>query len=584
MRRAERAADIGAVAIMRAGGQDLAGAEEFVAWTASHLRHDYHQAFFGNLRAGHAITAVLKPLDVWVDDQASDHGSVERRSRWIAAAIDDVSGGAGARTPAPDFVGQSDDFHLQQRIRDCWMRAVHGSFAIGWPYDNGGGVFVHRWTGGQVQDFRTASGGTSCIALQDGAQAAFWVSGAIWATYASGGGADNYGYPLGEEHDVAEGRAQSFEKATLVWNRQTGRTVATTSEPGSDKGGRAADGAYLDPMDRDNGKWVISDHSYFRDGAYRMTGWATTRQVLGDGLAQVDTEWTSGPERDGYGLVIKRQDVPSGKLSGYEVYVYPVGRWTLARHDNGEITDLAGFPESDAIRCGPGAQNTVGVICRGGEMTVLINGRAVGTVTDGTYAQGAVGVFTGSKDVEAAFRNLKIDPNYRLPSDGQTVAQDTGGGASGGVPPPIPGAGRFVSAPSKDQYFLPGDTVFVVLDLLPDGSGRLSLRAGDRSGVWEVQPGNWYVPRRVYEVDFGGRWLFNGPTADGIKPFAVRGFEFRWDNSYPGGPPPHFRFRFRSMSGGPWPEWAQRAGVDLGVMQGPTIEVFQADGPPWSDR
>lgn len=60
---------------------------------------------------------------------------------------------------------------------------------------------VHRWGSGYIQDFAGGSGGRGGIMREDGRSKAFWVHGAIWATYSgSHGGAPGYlGYPISDE-------------------------------------------------------------------------------------------------------------------------------------------------------------------------------------------------------------------------------------------------------------------------------------------------------------------------------------------------------------------------------------------------
>lgn len=78
-----------------------------------------------------------------------------------------------------------------------------GKEQLGVPFDNGGGVFVHRWGNGAVQDFRRPDGWASIIMLKDGAGKAFVVHGVIRHryVYSYGGAPGPLGYPIGDQSE-----------------------------------------------------------------------------------------------------------------------------------------------------------------------------------------------------------------------------------------------------------------------------------------------------------------------------------------------------------------------------------------------
>ncbi|MBA3946496.1 MAG: hypothetical protein H0X37_18265 [Herpetosiphonaceae bacterium] len=82
---------------------------------------------------------------------------------------------------------------------------------VGHPFDNGGTIFVHRWTipnkeSGYAQDFRTAGGSKSVIMHGDGRSGAFWVHGSIYSTYMGMGGPGSFlGWPTTNEVTASNG-------------------------------------------------------------------------------------------------------------------------------------------------------------------------------------------------------------------------------------------------------------------------------------------------------------------------------------------------------------------------------------------
>lgn len=100
--------------------------------------------------------------------------------------------------------------------------------------------------------------------------------------------------------------------------------------------------------------------------------------------------------------------------SGYLLLVAANGQWKMTRRDSGKrVTDLTPWRTSQALRTGPGARNTLSVVCHGSLMAAFANGQMLGETQDLRYTDaGGVGPLCGADTVEIAFRNLKIDPNF----------------------------------------------------------------------------------------------------------------------------------------------------------------------------
>ncbi len=94
-----------------------------------------------------------------------------------------------------------------------------GDTAVGTPRDNGGGIYVHVWGAGRVQDFDGGSLGPSTIASADAAATwadkAYVVRGSIRGTWIALGGAPSIGYPIEDEHAGPGGQVQTFEKGCI---------------------------------------------------------------------------------------------------------------------------------------------------------------------------------------------------------------------------------------------------------------------------------------------------------------------------------------------------------------------------------
>lgn len=121
------------------------------------------------------------------------------------------------------LVGIDGSGGIHRKIIDKYVKAG-GQSVVGLPYESGGHPFAKRQGAGWIQTFRL-DGKDRGIAVKDGRAEAFYISGAIWAHYASRGGPTYIGYPISDEYDVRGGRQQDFEKGKLFWSRTTNTVV-----------------------------------------------------------------------------------------------------------------------------------------------------------------------------------------------------------------------------------------------------------------------------------------------------------------------------------------------------------------------
>jgi hypothetical protein len=81
-------------------------------------------------------------------------------------------------------------------IRAAFNRNDTANNNVGWPFNNGGGVWVHTWGSGVVQDFTGGTGGNGSIGLLNGRTEAGYVYGAFQTKWVNTGGAGAVGYPF----------------------------------------------------------------------------------------------------------------------------------------------------------------------------------------------------------------------------------------------------------------------------------------------------------------------------------------------------------------------------------------------------
>lgn len=96
----------------------------------------------------------------------------------------------------------------------------------------------------------------------------------------------------------------------------------------------------------------------------------------------------------------------------YDFELTSQGQFYLRYRNNGKYTNLIQQTSNGAIKRG-GSQNTLLVIANGSDIQLFINGTFVGEVHDGTFANGQIGLVSGtisSTSGNASFTNLVVYP------------------------------------------------------------------------------------------------------------------------------------------------------------------------------
>jgi len=151
----------------------------------------------------------------------------------------------------------------------------------------------------------------------------------------------------------------------------------------------------------------------YRDGKYFISvsatdwlAWDTPGYNFDDFTLQVDVQQTAGDEGNEYGVLFRYVD--EDNFYGFDVS--SDGTFALFKRENGEWSTLVDWQESAHIN--PiGELNHLKVTCLGDRITIYVNDHELVSVTDGSFAQGDVGLFAGTFDVpevEAVFDNLWV--------------------------------------------------------------------------------------------------------------------------------------------------------------------------------
>lgn len=83
----------------------------------------------------------------------------------------------------------------------------------GKPYDNGGGVYAHKWDFGYVQDFEGGATGNGAIF-----ETGHGVAHDFWKTYLEGDNHKRLKFPKSEEYPYQDGTRQDFKGGYMTWD------------------------------------------------------------------------------------------------------------------------------------------------------------------------------------------------------------------------------------------------------------------------------------------------------------------------------------------------------------------------------
>jgi hypothetical protein len=128
---------------------------------------------------------------------------------------------------------------------------------------------------------------------------------------------------------------------------------------------------------------------------------------LSDFLIEVDAAHVAGPIDAEFGLLFHFQD-------GDNFYLYAAnvdGAYSLWKKEDGQWTSLVDWTEDANINAGEGADNRLGLLVEGPQITLLVNDQVLTQVEEQAGFTGAVGLLAGSFDepgVEIAFDNFDL--------------------------------------------------------------------------------------------------------------------------------------------------------------------------------
>jgi hypothetical protein len=164
----------------------------------------------------------------------------------------------------------------------------------------------------------------------------------------------------------------------------------------------------VDDMTSDQG-WLTGPDDFssvvFSDGVMKLTaktalsGWRVSWPVLQDSYLEVTFKTPVCESSDHFGVMFR---VPADSLAskGYLFGVTCDGKYNLRRWTDPNMHTIINWTEDEAITTGENAINKLGILARGSNLALYINGQKVNEVNDNTYLTGKYGVFVGGNAIE----------------------------------------------------------------------------------------------------------------------------------------------------------------------------------------
>lgn len=219
------------------------------------------------------------------------------------------------------------------------------------------------------------------------------------------------------EIDVTQPEATQPEPTEIVETETPPPTPAPTDTPaptptatlaGTDPTLTLGNPTWVDNMDNDD-NWPTGFSEYttikFENGFLKLTaqsdvdGWRVSWPSIDDFYLEASLQTPECGGTDHFGLMFR---VPADSRAG-KGYLFGItcdGRYSLRRWDGSTMHFLVNRTANDAIQKGENVVNKLGVMARGANLALFINGQKVHELSDATHLEGKFGFFVGGTNVD----------------------------------------------------------------------------------------------------------------------------------------------------------------------------------------
>jgi len=165
---------------------------------------------------------------------------------------------------------------------------------------------------------------------------------------------------------------------------------------------------WVDNMNNSD-NWLTGYDQYtaisFENGFLKLTatsdvdGWRVSWPILDDFYLETTLQTPDCEGNDHFGLMFRvPADSQAGK--GYLFGITCDGRYSLRRWNGSTMHFLVNWTTHESIQKGKDVVNRLGIMARGANLALYINGLKVNEVTDSNYLDGKFGIFVGGTNVD----------------------------------------------------------------------------------------------------------------------------------------------------------------------------------------
>ncbi len=285
-----------------------------------------------------------------------------------------------------------------------------------------------------------------------------------------------------------------------------------------------------DTFSRDKGQWTVDEGRdplrTIASGALTLRvpeselfRWAAldAPQAFKDFYVQVDATEDAGPADAMLGIIFRYQDVDNF----YAFLTSADGWYALLKYVDGEVSRPVEWTQTKALKTGEGAQNRLGVLANGRELSMYANDEELDRVQDRSFADGQIAVLAGTNtdgDLEASFDNFSLWNKPGTTSTSPAVGRKSINRSTPTAPQRSAETGdAVVTSDSLNVRGGPG-TNYPVVGALKKGDGvRVVGRTADskwaKLGFSEVQEAWASAQYLAFNIDLAGVAVAKAPAA-----------------------------------------------------------------------
>ncbi len=188
--------------------------------------------------------------------------------------------------------------------------------------------------------------------------------------------------------------------------QSTQEPSVTPTQPADDPALTLGAPTWKDTFDNGN-NWPLGLDTYVDlkagNGTLQMTGltskngWRLSGQKAANFYLELTGKMSTCSGADQFGIIFR---VPNLSLAdrGYLYGISCDGKYALRKWNIDTMTVLANWQEDDSIRTGSNQTNRIGVMVKGSELKLFVNGVLVDSIKDTTFNQGHIGLYIGPKE------------------------------------------------------------------------------------------------------------------------------------------------------------------------------------------